>query len=177
MRRVDITRSGTDVARITHEVSGKAVSYLTQHGAERVDIHFTDNSVLAIEVLDGRLAAAVSRSPSEPTGSGLTDGPEPTRRQREYLEFIARYLLRFGISPAEADIARHFLISDPSVNQMIQTLERKGFITRQRGIPRSIRIVDRTAPAVGPRRVGASGTQRPNKPLHRTRARVARSIR
>ena len=31
-----------------------------------------------------------------------------------------------------------------TVNQMTQTLERLGFITRQRGMPRSIRLVDAT---------------------------------
>ena len=70
------------------------------------------------------------------------DGPRPTRRQREYLEFIARYIRRYGISPAESDIGRHFLVSAPSVNQMVQMLERQGFISRQRGVPRSITIID-----------------------------------
>ena len=68
----------------------------------------------------------------------------PTSRQREYLEFIKKYMLRFGISPAESDIQRHFLVSAPSVNSMVQALERHGFIMRQRGMPRSIRLVDAT---------------------------------
>ncbi|MCW5977523.1 MAG: hypothetical protein KIT09_05575 [Bryobacteraceae bacterium] len=67
---------------------------------------------------------------------------EPSSRQREYLEFIKKYMLRFGGSPAEADIQRHFLVSAPSVNSMMQALERHGFIMRQRGMPRSIRLVD-----------------------------------
>ena len=175
MRRAGPTRSDADVTEITDEISGKSVSHLTQHGAERLDIHFTDHSVLAITVLDGRLAAAVRRGSAAPAASGLAVGAEPTRRQREYLEFIARYILRFGVSPAESDIARHFLVSDPSVNQMIQTLERRGFITRQRGVPRSIIIVDRTAQGLRPHRVVAAGTLRPNKPLHRSGARVAHS--
>ncbi|MBK5293617.1 MAG: MarR family transcriptional regulator [Acidobacteriia bacterium] len=66
----------------------------------------------------------------------------PTSRQSEYLEFIKKYMLRFGISPAESDIQRHFLVSAPSVNSMVQALERHGFIMRQRGMPRSIRLVD-----------------------------------
>lgn len=70
------------------------------------------------------------------------NGPQPARRQRDYLDFIARYILRYGVSPAESDIARHFLVSPPSVNQMVQMLERRGFIKRQSGVPRSIKIVD-----------------------------------
>jgi repressor LexA len=62
------------------------------------------------------------------------------------LEFIKRYMHRFGVSPAETDIQRHFLVSAPSVNQMIRTLERRGFISRDRHwfgqtVPRSIRVV------------------------------------
>lgn len=139
MRRADI-----DVADITDEVSGKTVSHVTQPHDRRIEVHFTDNSVLAIELLHRRLGAALTRGPGDPTENGPHDGPEPTRRQREYLDFIARYILRFGVSPAESDIERHFLVSAPSVNQMVQTLERRGFITRKRGIPRSITILDRT---------------------------------
>ena len=168
-------RSRTDVADITDEVSGKTVSHVTQPGQRRLEIHFTDASRLAIELLHDRLAAALTRGPGHPPGNGLHDGPEPTRRQREYLEFIARYRFRFGVSPAESDIERHFLVSAPSVNQMVQTLERRGFITRTRGIPRSISIVDRTHHLARPRQVAAVGNLRPNKPLQRSGARDARS--
>ena len=43
-----------------------------------------------------------------------------------HLDFIKKYALRFGVAPAESDIERHVLVSAPSVNQMIQTLERAG---------------------------------------------------
>jgi len=72
----------------------------------------------------------------------------PTSRQHEYLEFIRKYTLRFGISPAESDIQGHFLVSPPSVNSMVQALERLGFIIRQPGVPRSIRLVDATDCAI-----------------------------
>jgi len=170
-------RSRTDVAVIANEVSGKSVSHVTQPDARRLEIHFTDDSVLAIELLHRRLAAGLIRGPGDPTGNGLHDGPEPTRRQREYLEFIARYILRFGVSPAESDIERHFLVSAPSVNQMVETLERRTFITRKRGIPRSITIVDHTHHLVRPRQVAAAGNLRSNKPLQRTGARDARASR
>jgi len=48
------------------------------------------------------------------------------------------------MSPAEADVARHFFVAAPSLNQMVQVLERRGFIRRQPGIPRSITIVGDT---------------------------------
>ena len=167
--------SRTDVEDTTSQVSGKSVSHVIQPEARRLEIHFTDGSILAVELLQDRLAAALTPSPSTATGNHFDGGPRPTRRQREYLEFIARYMRRFGISPAESDIGRHFLVSAPSVNQMVQTLERQGFITRQRGMPRSISIVDDTKQLGRAGELGALANPGPNKPLHRTGARVARS--
>ena len=64
----------------------------------------------------------------------------PTKRQLEYLVFIRKYMVRFGRAPAESEIERHFLVSAPSVNQMMQMLERRGFIDRQAGVARSTRL-------------------------------------
>jgi repressor LexA len=64
----------------------------------------------------------------------------PTKRQLEYLLFIAKYIRRYGRAPAESDIERHFLVSAPTVNQMMHMLERRGFIARQAGVPRSTTI-------------------------------------
>src|SRR6266542_909302 len=164
-----------DMADITKEVSGKSVSHVSQPHARRIDVHFSDDSVLAIAVLHGGLTAALSRGRGALASDSRHNGPEPTRRQREYLEFIARYILRYGVSPAESDIARHFLLSAPSANQMVQKLERRGFITRQPGTPRSITIVDRRKdPARSAEATGAGGL-RPTNALHRTGARAARS--
>jgi hypothetical protein len=134
-------RLRVDTADITKEVSGKTVSHVSQSDGQRIDVHFTDGSALAIEVRHGRVTAGLNRgrglSPSDPSHSG----PQPTQRQRDYLQFISRYIIRYGVSPAESDIARHFLVSAPSVNQMVQMLERRGFIRRQSGVSRSITIV------------------------------------
>ena len=135
-------RLRADMTDITSEVSGKSVSHVTQPDPQRLEIHFTDDSVLAIALLHGHLTAALTCGRGGSTSDRRQNGPQPTRRQREYLEFIARYIRRYGVSPAESDIARHFLVSAPSVNQMVQMLERRGFIRRQFGIPRSIAIVD-----------------------------------
>jgi hypothetical protein len=168
-------RLDADMADMTGNVSGKTVSRVRQPGAQRIGIHFTDGSVLAIASTHGRLTAALRGSRDISTSDRSQVGRGPTRRQQEYLEFIGKYIIRYRVSPAESDIARHFLVSAPSVNQMIQMLERRGFIRRQPGIPRSIAIVeDRTAP-VGPGEATAAGDPRPNIALHRTGTRVARS--
>jgi repressor LexA len=94
-----------------------------------------------VEVLSASLDSEAAPNQASQTREGY-----PSARQREYLEFLVRYLARFGHSPAEADIQRHFMVSAPSVNQMMRTLERRGFITRGRDIfgqviPRSIRVI------------------------------------
>jgi hypothetical protein len=168
-------RLRADMTDITNGVSGKSVSQVTQPGPQRLAIHFTDDSVLAIALLHGNLTAALTCGRGESPSDHRHKGPQPTHRQRGYLEFIARYILRYGVSPAESDIARHFLVSPPSVNQMIQMLERRGFIGRQSGIPRSITIVENPQDLVSPPQAAAAGSPRPNNALHRTGTRVARS--
>lgn len=42
--------------------------------------------------------------------------------------------------PAESDIARDFGVSPPTVHQMIVKLEELGLITREPGVPRSVRV-------------------------------------
>ena len=135
-------RSRFDAEHITRQVSGKSVSHIAQSDARGLEVHFTDRSILRFKLVQQGLAATLTPGSDDATGEGVKDGSRPTRRQREYLEFITKYILRFAVSPAESDIQRHFLVSAPSVNQMVQTLERRGFITRQRGVPRSIRVVN-----------------------------------
>jgi hypothetical protein len=81
---------------------------------------------------------------------------------------LARHILRYGVSPAESDIARHFLVFAPSVSQMVQMLERRGFIRRQFGIPRSITIVDYREDLARPPQAAAAGGRRRNSAFRRT---------
>ena len=66
---------------------------------------------------------------------------EMTPTQARYLACIHAYTDGFGLPPAESEIAEVLGVSPPSVNQMLKTLERKGFIRRQPGVPRSIEIL------------------------------------
>jgi repressor LexA len=168
-------RLRSDMTDITNQVSGKSVSHLAQPDPRRLEIHFTDHSALAIALHHDHVVAALTSDRGNATSDRSHTGPQPTRRQREYLEFIARYIRRYGVSPAESDIARHFLVSAPSVNQMVQMLERQGFIARKRGVPRSITIVDHQQHLGRSHQTGAAGGLRPNNALHRTGARDARS--
>lgn len=66
---------------------------------------------------------------------------EVTPTQGQYLAYIRAYTDGFGLPPAESEIAQAMGVSPPSVNQMIKTLERKGLIRRESGVPRSIEIL------------------------------------
>ena len=64
-----------------------------------------------------------------------------TQKQGKYLAFIYYYTHIHGYPPAEADMQNYFKVSPPSVHQMVLTLERRGFIERIPGQPRSIRVL------------------------------------
>ena len=123
---------------LTRQLRGRQVSHVLASDKQRISIHFSDGATLIIESGTHGLLATVGY----PSASSKRHDTKqrPTKRQFEYLAFIAKYILRFGRAPAESDIERHFLVSAPSVNQMMQTLERRGFITRKPGVPRSIQL-------------------------------------
>lgn len=132
-----------DVGSLSQKLAGRVVAEFAQPSPHSVILRFTDDSTLAVEPhADGmRVMLSVAQMPRGAAGSG----PRPTRRQMDYLEFIKKYMHRYGVSPAEADIQAHFLVSAPSVNSMVRTLERRGFITRGRDwsghtVARSIRV-------------------------------------
>ena len=66
--------------------------------------------------------------------------PEHTKRQGQYLAFIYYYTKLNGRPPAEADIGRYFRVAPPTVHQMILTLEKQGFISREPGQSRTIQV-------------------------------------
>ena len=63
-----------------------------------------------------------------------------TPKQAQYLAFIYYYTKIHGRAPAEADLQRFFRVTPPVVHQMIKTLATRGFIDREPGTARSIRL-------------------------------------
>jgi Mn-dependent DtxR family transcriptional regulator len=57
------------------------------------------------------------------------------------MPFIYAYTRVNGRPPAEADMGRYFKVTAPSVHQMVITLEQRGLVRRQAGVPRSIEIL------------------------------------
>ena len=63
-----------------------------------------------------------------------------TYKQGQHLAFIHLYRKLHRQGPAEADMVQYFRVSPPSVHQMIVKLEQMGLITRESGVPRSVRV-------------------------------------
>ena len=66
--------------------------------------------------------------------------PPYANRQGQFLAFIHHYTTLHGRPPAEAEMARFFQVTPPSVHSTILTLERRGLITRAPGQARSIAL-------------------------------------
>ena len=64
-----------------------------------------------------------------------------THRQGQYLAFIYYYTKIHGVPPAEADMQKYFRVSPPAVHEMVKAPERRGYITREPGMPRTIRLL------------------------------------
>ena len=64
-----------------------------------------------------------------------------TPKQGQYLAFIRLYARLHRRPPAETDMQEYFHVSPPSVHQMVLTLERGGFISRQPRVARSIQVL------------------------------------
>jgi repressor LexA len=66
---------------------------------------------------------------------------EYTQRQGQFLAFIYCYTKIHRCPPAESDMQRYFRISAPAIHQMVVTLNDRGFIEREPGKARSIRLL------------------------------------
>ena len=122
---------------LTQALQGKQVLHASFAGKQRLSLHFSDGATLVVEAQGDAVIATIKNPQAAPSKDRSA---QPTKRQSEYLAFIAKYIVHFGRSPAESDIGQHFFVSAPSVNQMMQTLQQRGFIARQAGVARSIRI-------------------------------------
>lgn len=66
-----------------------------------------------------------------------------TKRQRDILDFLRKYLQQNNYAPSLEEIANHFDIASlNAVYKHLQILEERGFISRQSNRARSIKILD-----------------------------------
>ena len=72
-------------------------------------------------------------------GLGGTTDFTYTPKEGEYLAFI--YYYTNSTITAERDMQMYFQVSPPAVHDMVLKLEKHGFISREPGVPRSIRLL------------------------------------
>ena len=112
---------------------------------------FTINKARQMDVVDGiarefrigvrnysQCSISFAKAPSRRTQQTK---PRYTQKQGQYLAFIYYYTKLNRRPPAEAEMQRYFRTSPPAVHNMILQLEKKGFIERKPGQPRSIRLL------------------------------------
>jgi repressor LexA len=96
----------------------------------------------ALEAVYDRLARIEARFTDEGESpvAVIEAGKPFTAKQGQYLAFIYYYTRIHGTPPAEADLQRFFRVTPPVVHQMIKTLQARGFIDREPGKARSIKL-------------------------------------
>jgi DNA-binding MarR family transcriptional regulator len=66
---------------------------------------------------------------------------EYTKKQGQYLAYIHYYTKVNRQPPSELDMQYFFRVTPPTVHQMVLRLEERGFITREPGKARTIRVL------------------------------------
>ncbi len=64
-----------------------------------------------------------------------------TNRQREVLEYIAKFMAKAGYSPTVREIGSHFNFAPGSVTDHLRALERKGYLRRDPAKSRTLQIL------------------------------------
>lgn len=81
------------------------------------------------------------KSRSTPSEKARSPQDRFTATQGQYLAYLYLYRKLHRYAPAENEIAGYFGVSPPSAHQMAVKLEEKGLISREPGVPRSIRVL------------------------------------
>jgi len=87
--------------------------------------------------------AKAASPPARKADKGATDrrkNAQFTHRQGQFLAFIHLYRRLHRQEPAEVDMVRFFRVTPLSVHGMVVKLEQLGLVTRQSGVPRSVRV-------------------------------------
>lgn len=117
----------------------KAVT-LTRAGVERASLLLAEGGSAVRPIHGEALAPATVRSRPVPTPAAAPSGG-PTARQSQYLAYIHHYTRLHGLPPSENEIARRFGVAGPSTHRMVLSLEARGFLAREPGQPRSLRVL------------------------------------
>src|SRR3989338_1930519 len=68
-----------------------------------------------------------------------------TARQKQLNDFIRKVINKKGVAPSEREVARHFRISAYTVNEHLETLREKGYVQKERGRARGLKVTEPNA--------------------------------
>jgi repressor LexA len=81
----------------------------------------------------------VNRQPTE--GGEMNSKPNLTRRQKQILAFIEKYLNKYDYAPSFREIAESLKLSSvATISDHIHNLKQKGFLTTEKNLARSIQL-------------------------------------
>ena len=101
-----------------------------------------------VSIQPSRICSSVSMSSRGPKTVQVR---ELTERQREVLDAIRAHVRRHGIPPSRAELAAAVgLKHDSAVDKHLTALAKKGWIERERGMRRGLRLVREGAPILDP---------------------------
>lgn len=84
-----------------------------------------------------------------------------TFRQKQIKDFIAKAISKKEVAPTEREIARRFKISPSTAHEHLTTLQNKGYLEKDRGRARGIKITDSSAGLVRIPLLGAIAAGQP----------------
>ena len=148
--KVDEEVMSLAAACLTNDKDSIAVSF-SEDQPNTIVAEFTINKARQMDVVDriGRMFRtsvtnytqyAISFPKAAPRKT-LQPRDHYTHKQGQYLAFIYYYTKLNRRPPAEADMQRFFRTTPPTVHNMVVQLEKKGFIAKEPGQPRSIRLL------------------------------------
>jgi DNA-binding MarR family transcriptional regulator len=150
---IDVDEMFTAAKALTNDVDGIHV-YETRSKNVSLWAEFTVDKAPQGEIVDkirrkfeinmsnyGEISISFPENDKKSAKSSKRSNARITKKQGQYLSFIYYYTKVNKSPPAESDFQKYFNVSPPSIHHMIIKLEEKGFISRVRNTPRSIKLL------------------------------------
>lgn len=90
---------------------------------------------------------------------------EITKRQKQVLDFIAKYIETNQYPPSLIEIAETFSINLKTAHEFLDRLANKGYITKEKRIARSLLLTDKAISEINQRRIPIYGVTAAGKPI------------
>src|SRR3989344_117542 len=65
-----------------------------------------------------------------------------TVRQKQVRDFVTKIIRKNGVAPSEREVARHFRLSASTTHEHLNTLKEKGYLQKERGRARGMKITE-----------------------------------